>query len=70
MGKQCDDKLMGVSGRRGKQGKYNFSRTKPPILFQLVWNSPLATGLGVRAKALSKFLKDPSFAEGFGGKAE
>ena len=38
-------------------------------LFKLVWTSLLVAGLGVRAKGLLKFLEDPSFAEGFGGKA-
>ena len=61
-----DDKL-GIVGMTGKQRKYYSSRTKAPKLFQLVRTSPLVEVLGVRAKALSEFLEDPSFADGFGG---
>ena len=48
MERQFDDKLAFL-GLRGKQGKYYFSRTKTPKLFQLVWTSPLVTGLGLEA---------------------
>jgi len=54
---------------KGKQGKYYFSRTKAEKLFKLVRTSPLVEELGVEARGLSKFLENPTFAEGFGGKA-
>jgi len=66
--RQFVDKLW-FFGLRGKQRKYFFSRTKTPILFQLVRTSPFKAGLGVRAKVLSKFLEDPTFADGFDGEA-
>jgi len=55
-------------GLQGNQGKYYFSRTKGAKLFKLVRTSPLVEGLGVEARGLSKFLENPTFAEGFGGK--
>jgi len=66
--RQFDDKL-GIVGMTGKQRKYYSSRTKAPILFQLVGTTPLVAGLGLRARGRSKFLEDPTFVDGFGGEA-
>jgi len=62
--RQFDNKFV-FFGLRGKQGKYFFSRTRAANLFQLVRTSPLVEGLSVEAKQHSKFLENPTFAEGF-----
>ena len=66
--RQFDDKF-DFLGLRGNQGKYYYSRTEAPKLFQLVRTSPLGAGLGLEARELLKFLDDPAFADGFGGEA-
>jgi len=66
--RQFDEKL-GIGGMTGNQRKYYSSRTRAPKLFQLVGTSPLVAGPGLEAKRLSKFLEDPTFADGFGGEA-
>jgi len=56
MERQCDDKLVFLGWRR-KQGKYYFSITKAPKLFQLLWTSPLVGWPGLEEKELTKLFE-------------